>query len=122
MIEQGDFNGAITNARSLAEAVMIEIIEKHEGKEIRNDGKIENLYKQVKKILNLTIDPKTMPQTVLQILSGLDSIVGGLAGLSNNSGDRHANKFNTKKHHARLAVNSTMTLVDFLLESKEYQK
>ena len=70
----------------------------------------------------MTIDPKTMPQTVLQILSGLDSIVGGLAGLSNNSGDRHANKFNTKKHHARLAVNSTMTLVDFLLESKEYQK
>jgi hypothetical protein len=121
-IEQGDFNGAITNARSLAEAVMIEIIEKHEGKEIKNDGKIENLYKQVKKILNLTVDPKTLPQTVLQIISGLDSIVGGLAGLSNNSGDRHANKFNTKKHHARLAVNSTMTLVDFLLESKEYQK
>lgn len=121
-IEQGDFSGAITNARSLAEAVMIEIIEDHDGKEIKNDGKIENLYKQVKKILNLTIDPRTMPQTVMQILSGLDSIVGGLAGLSNNSGDRHANKFNTKKHHARLAVNTTMTLVDFLLESREYQK
>jgi hypothetical protein len=121
-IEQNDFNGAITNARSLAEAVMIEIIEKHEGKEIKNDGKIENLYKQVKKILKLTVDPSTMPQTILQIISGLDSIVGGLAGLSNNSGDRHANKFNTKKHHARLAVNSTISLVDFLLESKEYQK
>ena len=120
-IEQNDFNGAITNARSLAEAVMIEIIEEHEGNEIKNDGKIDNLYKQVKKILNLTIDPKTIPQTILQILSGLDSIVGGLAGLSNNSGDRHANKFNTKKHHARLAVNATMTLVDFLLESKQYQ-
>ncbi|MDO1512268.1 abortive infection family protein [Maribacter confluentis] len=121
-IDQGDFNGAITNARSLAEAVMIEIIEQHEGKEIKNDGKLENLYKQVKKILNLTIDPKKFPQTIIQILSGLDSITGGLAGLSNNSGDRHANKFKTMKHHARLAVNSTMTLVDFLLDSKEYQK
>ncbi|MDT0678787.1 abortive infection family protein, partial [Autumnicola musiva] len=120
-IENDDFNGAITNARSLAEAVMIEIIEKHEGKEIKNDGKIENLYKKVKKILNLTIDPKVIPPTIIQILSGLDSIVGGLAGLSNNSGDRHANKFRTKKHHARLAVNATMTLVDFLLESKEFQ-
>ena len=116
-----DFNGAITNSRSLAEAVMIEIIEKYEGKEIKNDGKLDNLYKQVKKILNLTIDPKVMPATVIQILSGLDSIVSGLAGLSNNSGDRHANKFKTKKHHARLAVNSTMSLVDFLLDSKEYQ-
>lgn len=121
-IDQGDFNGAITNARSLAEAVMIEIIEQHEGKEIKNEGNIDNLYKQVKKILNLTIEPKILPPTVTQILSGLDSIIFGLAGLSNNSGDRHANKFKTMKHHARLAVNSTMTLVDFLLDSKEYQK
>ena len=121
-IDQGDFNGAITNARSLAEAVMIEIIEQHERKEIKNDGKLENLYKQVKKILNLSIEPRILPPTVIQILSGLESIIGGLAGLSNNSGDRHANKFKTMKHHARLAVNSTMTLVDFLLDSKEYQK
>jgi len=120
-IESGDFNGAITNARSLVEAVMIEIIEKHEGKEIKNDGKLDNLYKQVKRILNLTIDPKILPPTVIQILSGLDSITSGLAGLSNNSGDRHANKFQTKKHHARLAVNSTMSLIDFLLDSREYQ-
>ena len=121
-IDQGDFNGAITNARSLAEAVMIEIIEQHEGKEIKSDGKLENLYKQVKKILNLTIDPKVLPPTVIQILSGLDSITVGLAGLSNNLGDRHANKFKTMRHHARLAVNATMTLVDFLLDSQEYQK
>jgi len=121
-IDQGDFNGSITNARSLAEAVMIEIIEKHTGKEIKNDGKLDNLYKQVKKILNLTIDPKVLPPTIIQILSGLDSIVGGLAGLSNNSGDRHANKSNTMKHHAKLAVNASMTLVDFLLDSMEYQK
>ena len=26
------------------------------------------------------------------------------------------------KHHAKLAVNSSMTLVDFLLDSMEYQK
>ena len=120
-IDQEDYNGAITNARSLAEAVMIEIIEEYEGIEIKNDGKLDNLYKQVKKILKLTIDPKSMPGTIIQILSGLDSIVSGMAGLSNNSGDRHANKFKTSKHHARLAVNSTMTLVDFLLESKEFQ-
>ena len=121
-IEQNDFNGAITNARSLVEAVMIEIIELNNGKEIKNDGKIENLYKQVKKILNLSIDPKLMPTTIVQILSGLESITGGLAGLSNNLGDRHANKFNTKKHHAKLAVNTSMTLVEFLLDSMEYQK
>src|SRR5690606_22099543 len=121
-IEEGDFNGAITNARSLAEAVMIEIIEENDGKEIKNEGKIDNLYRRVKQILNMTVDPAVLPPTVIQILSGLDSISTGLAGLSNNSGDRHANKFKTKKHHARLAVNSTVTFVDFLLDSREYQK
>lgn len=120
-IDQGDYNGAITNARSLVEAVLIEIIETHKGKEVKNDGKLENLYKQVKKILNLTIDSKILPPTVIQILSGLDSITGGLAGLSNNSGDRHANKFKTMKHHAKLAVNSSLAFVDFLLDSMEYQ-
>ncbi len=120
-IDQGDFNGAITNARSLVEAVLIEIIEIHTGEEVKNDGKLENLYKQVKKILNLTIDPKILPPTIIQILSGLESITSGLAGLSNNSGDRHANKFKTMKHHAKLAVNSSMTLVDFLLDCMEYQ-
>lgn len=120
-IDEGDYSGAITNARSLVEAVMIEIIEQHEEKEIKNEGKIENLFKQVKKILNLNIDPNVLPPTVIQILSGFDSVLNGLAGLSNNSGDRHANKFKTRKHHARLAVNSTMTMVDFLLDSREFQ-
>lgn len=121
-IDKNDFNGAITNARSLVEAVMIEIIEGYEKKEIKNDGNLDNLYKQVKKILNLTINPEIFPPTIIQILSGLESISSGLAGLSNNSGDRHANKFNTMKHHARLAVNSAMTLVDFLLDSRDYQR
>ena len=121
-IDQEDYNGAITNARSLIEAVLIEIIEEHTGEERKNDGKLDNLYKEVKKILHLTIDPKVMPPMIIQIISGLDSITAGMAGLSNNLGDRHATKYTTMKHHAKLAVNASMTLVDFLLDSKEYQK
>jgi predicted regulator of amino acid metabolism with ACT domain len=120
-IETGDFKGAITNARSLAEAVMIEIIVSHEGKEVKNDGNLLNLYKRVKKILKLKNDPRIMSDQVIQILTGLNSITTGLAGLSNSSSDRHASKVSTKKHHAQLAVNATMTLVDFLLDSREYQ-
>lgn len=120
-IEQGDYNGAITNSRSLVEAVMIQIIEKHTEKDFKNTGNLDKIYKEVKKILNLTLDPEALPPTIIQILSGLESINSGLAGLSNNSGDRHANKFKTSKHHAKLAVNSSLTLVEFLLDSKDYQ-
>lgn len=71
--------------------------------------------------MNLTVDSAVLPASVMQILSGLESITSGLAGLSNNSGDRHANKSKVYKHHAKLAVNAAMTLTDFLLDSKEYQ-
>lgn len=111
-----DFSGAITNARTLCEAVLIHIIETVENVEVRNDGKITNLWSRAKKSLKIDLDKAELPEFVFQILTGLDSIITGLAGLSNNAGDRHANKFNTKKHHARVAVNSAMTLCDFLID------
>lgn len=120
-IIEEDYNGAITNARSLLEAIFIEIIERSERQEVKNDGDIENLWKRVKKIMKLEVDKTTLPDTIFQILSGIDTALKGLAGLSNNAGDRHANKFNTKKHHAKLAVNLAMTISDFLLDSWQYQ-
>lgn len=120
-ILEEDFNGAVTNARSLIEAIFIEIIERHEQQEIRNDGDIENLWKRVKKIMKLEIDKETMPEYIIQLLSGIESSIKGLAGLSNNAGDRHAVKFITRKHHAKLAVNLSMTLSDFLLDSWQFQ-
>jgi len=43
-----DFNGAITNARTLIESIFIEIIERHDNKEVKNDGNVENQWKLVK--------------------------------------------------------------------------
>ena len=111
-----DFSGAITNARSLTEAVLIYVIETVEKIEVKNDGKITNLWSRAKKSLKLDLDKAELPEYVFQILTGLDSIITGLAGLSNNAGDRHANKFNTRKHHAKVAVNSAMTLCDFVID------
>ncbi|HSZ33183.1 MAG TPA: abortive infection family protein [Puia sp.] len=121
-IQEEDFNGAITNSRSLIEAIFIEIIERHEKENVKNDGDIENLWKKVKKIMKLEIQRDTFPEFVIQILSGIETSLKGLAGLSNNAGDRHANKFKTMKHHAKLAVNLAMTLADFLIDSWNYQQ
>jgi hypothetical protein len=62
-----------------------------------------------------------LPDSVMQILGGIDTTVKGLAGLSNNAGDRHANKFKTRKHHAQLAVNLSLAISDFLFESLQYK-
>lgn len=120
-IKNEDYSGAITNARSLLEAIFIEIIERHEQNEIKNDGDVENLWKKVKKIMKLEIDKEILPEYVIQILSGIDTAIKGLAGLSNNGGDRHATKFRTRKHHAKLAVNLSMTIADFLIDSWQFQ-
>lgn len=111
-----DFNGAITNARTLCEAVLIYIVETVEKSEIKNDGNLINLWKRAKKALKMDLAKDEIPDFVFQILTGLDTSLNGLAGLSNNAGDRHANKFKTKRHHAKLAVNSTMTFCDFLID------
>jgi hypothetical protein len=115
-IATDDFNGAITNARTLCEAILIHIIEVIEKIEIKNDGNILNLWTKAKKALKLDLKKDEIPDFVFQILSGLDTTINGLAGISNNAGDRHANKFNTKRHHAKLAVNSAMTFCDFLID------
>lgn len=115
-ILSGDYNGAITNSRSLLEAVLLDILEKAEGTSVKNDGNVIGLWTRCKKILKVNHSKEDVPDYIFQILSGLDSIVNGLAGFSNNAGDRHANKFTAHKHHARLAVNSAMTICDYLIE------
>lgn len=120
-IMEEDYDGAITNARSMVEAIFIEIIERGSSSEIKNDGDINNLWKKVKKTMKIEIDPQTMPEYVIQTLTGIETSIKGLSGISNNAGDRHAIKFRTKKHHAKLAVNLAMTLSDFLIDSWEFQ-
>lgn len=120
-IENGDFSWAITNGRTFLEAIMIEIIEEDTWETVKNNGKINKLFAKVKNILNLE-NRNEYPFAITQILEWIDKITSWLANLSNNIWDRHANKFNTKKHHAKIAVNCCMTLADFLLDSRDYQK
>lgn len=120
-LQNNDFSWAITNARTLLEAIMIEIIERETWDTIKNDWKVNKLFVKIQNILNLE-NRKDYPFAVSQIINGINDITAWLASLSNNIWDRHANKFQTHKHHAKIAVNSAMTIADFLLDSYEYQK
>lgn len=70
-IASEDFNGAITNARTLCEAVFIHIIEAAEGVDVKNDGNIMNLWSRVKKALKIDLNKDEVPDFIFQILSGL---------------------------------------------------
>lgn len=116
-----DFDGAITNARTLIEEVLLVIEEHIQGARQSYDGDLLKLYKRVSKLINMYPNDTATSNSFNEILRGFISVVNGFAGLSNNIADRHATPIHPKKHHAKLAVNSSMILSEFLLESFEYQ-
>ena len=121
-IKEGDYDGAITNARSLLEAVLTEIEAMLVTDPPQYDGDLLKLYKRVQKQLNLEPGRPDIEGPLKQVLSGLVSIVGGLAGLSNRMGDRHVRSYKPSKHHAALVVNTAKTMANFLFETHQFQK
>ena len=119
-IVQEDYDGAITNARTLVETIMLEIVLKYNTPYV-HEGDLNKLYKEIKAILNLEIKKGEYPDSIIQLLSGLTSIVYGIASVRNSMSDAHAKRYKPKRHHAKLAVNSAKTLSEFLVDSFRYQ-
>jgi len=118
---EGDFDGAITNARSLTEAVLTAIEREFDSNPPEYDGNLPKLYKRVQRHLNLCPGQEGLADCLRQILSGLTSVVFGLSTLRNTMSDSHVISYKPLEHHARLAVNTAKTLCHFLFETKEYQ-
>lgn len=120
-LAQDDYDGAITNVRSLVEAFQEEIIRRSGAEVLKYDGDLLKLYKKTKQVLNL--DPSEQPSDILkQVLTGLNSIVSGLSGMSNKMGDRHSRTYKPSRHHAKLAINAGFTFCEFLHDSYKYQE
>lgn len=121
-LREGDYRGAITNARSLCEEVLCDI-ERHLDQQAKlYDGDLPRLFKRVRKALNMDPDIYKEKDAVLQPLNGMTSIVAGLAGMSNVMGDRHGGGgVRPKRHHAALAVNAANTLCEFVMGSYLHQ-
>jgi hypothetical protein len=120
-IAEDDFDGAITNSRSLLEAVLVALERELSSTPEEYDGDLVKLYRRVQKLLNLDPARKDISDPLKQLLSGLTSIVNGLASLRNKMGDAHVATYRAARHHAKLAVNAAKTLADFLFETKAYQ-
>ncbi|VEP16564.1 conserved hypothetical protein [Hyella patelloides LEGE 07179] len=120
-LAEDDFDGAITNARSLLEAVLISIESKLDFNRPDYDGNLPKLYKRVQKHLNLCPGQEELADCLRQILSGLTSIISGLASMRNTMSDSHAIRYKPSEHHARLAVNASKTLSNFIFDTNKYQ-
>ena len=122
-IATSDFDGAITNARSLVEAVLTAIENEFDSTGPEYDGDLPRLYKRVSKHLNLSEEgSQVVNDNLKQIMRGFVNVIGGIAGISNKMGDRHVRKYKPALHHAVLIVNSAMTLCSFCFDTLEYQR
>jgi len=124
-INDEDFSGAITNARSLVETILLYIEYKLSEGDKKFNGDLNSLYKNVATKLNLSVDKnKKIDDSLKKIISGLFSIISGIAELGNDLGDRHgkANKnYTVERHHAILVVNSAKSFTEFIFSSYEKQ-
>jgi len=120
-LAENDFDGAITNARLLLEAVLSEVEQELSSQSPPPyDGDLVKLYRRVQKLLNLEPSRTDIAEPLKQVLGGLASIVSGLAGLRNKMGDAHVRSYQPAKRHAVLVVNAAKTLAAFVVETKEH--
>ncbi len=125
-IGNSDYEGAITTARSLIETVLLSSLDE-EGKKYK--GNLDLIYKAFKKRFK-NFDPSCehFEDTLKQILTGLNSIVLGIASMRNKTGDGHGENikshknYKPSKHHAELVLNASLTFSQFIASSLEHQK
>lgn len=115
-VDNGDYDSAITKTRTLLEEVFCYVIEQ-KGEQPSESGDIGKLFNQVKSLYNMHQD-KDLDKRINGLLSGLEKIVGAISEMRNKGSDAHgvgAKRINIDEHHARLFVNSSMTMADFIL-------
>lgn len=119
-IDNGDFDSAITKARTTLEETFCYVIEKR-GESPATSGKLKELYKQVKNLYKMHTDSNADCR-VKTLLSGLEKIITSISEMRNKSSDSHgvgSARINIEEHHARLAVNAAMTMADFILSVEQ---
>lgn len=122
-IENNEFDSAITKSRTLLEEVFCHAIEA-KCETPSDSGDIGKLYGQVKSLYNMHQD-KDIDKRINMLLSGLEKILTAIAQMRNESSDAHGvgeRRINISEHHARLFVNSAMTMADFILSVESYSK
>lgn len=115
-VDNGEYDSAITKARTLLEEVFCHAIES-KGKEPSDSGDIGKLYNQVKDLYNMHQD-KELDKRINGLLSGLEKILSAISKMRNDNSDAHgvgSNRLKISEHHARLFVNSAITMADFIL-------
>lgn len=120
-INDEDYSGAVTSAKTLVEGVCKEILQKFPDVTIDNKTDLPSLFTKVRQNLNLNPKDPKLDNSLKEVLTGLIKVVNGISEIRNSHGDSHLPKYKIDRHHALAVVNSAKTVVTFLFNTYEYQ-
>ena len=112
-----DPEGAITATRTTLESVCKHICEERSAT-YEDSWDLSRLYKAAATSMEIAPDQHS-EQIIRQILSGVVTVVGGLAGMRNSLSDAHGRGKSSVRpapRHAKLAVNSGFAIAGFLID------
>ena len=121
-IAKGEYDSALTKARTLLEEVFCYVIGMR-GAKTNKSGEIRTMYNQVRELYHMHQNADT-DRRINGLLSGLEKILTGIAEMRNCSSDAHGvglRRIKIKSYHALLFVNSALTMADFVLAVSEAQ-
>ncbi len=122
-VDAGNYDSAITKCRTLVEETFCYVIELKNEKP-SDSGDIGKLYNQVKQLYNMHQD-KNIDKRINSLLSGLEKILVAIAQMRNEGSDAHGvgqRRIRIAEYHARLFINSAMTMADFVLSVGQNHK
>ena len=117
-----DLEGAITTARTMLEAVLLELERQLTTAPGDHKGDLQRLFKAVAKQLRIDEERADLDDNFKQVVRGLVQVVNGLAPIRNKMSDGHPRERKPAPHHARVIVNAAKTVAMFLIESYVFQR
>lgn len=123
-MQNKDYDGAITNSRSLLESLLKFILIENNIEIIKNEDLI-SLYKKVTQILHM--NPSDYEEKYFKkILSGFFTIIQGVGEIRNQFSDAHgveSGKFyKLEERHVRLTIDGTKSICNYLYASNLWNK
>lgn len=119
-VEKGEFDSALTKSRTLIEEVFCYVLEQRGERKNKGDD-INTLYNRVKTMYSMRQRPD-LDRRINELLSGLEKILSSLSAMRNIASDSHgvgSARIKIGKRHARLFVNSALTMAEFILAVAE---
>ena len=106
----------MTKSRTLLEEVFFYGIEK-KNQVPPSDGNINKMWGNIKQLYGIK-EESTHDKRINDLINGLGKIISSIGDMRNKDSDAHAagsKRINIAEHHARLCVNASTVVADFVL-------